>query len=388
MVDRPLTDADFERLRAPPRVTEALPGIGGRLRARPEDFAVREEPAYSADGREGAHLLLVLRKRGISTEDAARAVARALGVPRAEIGVAGLKDSDAVTEQWISLPYAAREALAAAPSPIAPGIELGPATPHGNKLRRGHLRGNAFEITIRDLDVPVDLAEARAQAKIERLDAEGGLDNLFGAQRFGDGGRNILRGLAEIASGRARDRRKADFIVSAGQSVLFNLYLLERRDRGLMRRVLVGDILKKTATGGLFECQDDAVDQARLDAGELEITGPIFGGKMMAPSAGTPSADLEAEILLRAGIAPSAIGAMGRKAPGTRRALQLTPKNLLIRRAAALELASHAPDPHNPSRLSEGLCLSFALPAGAYATQLAHEIQGPHHPLDPADVAP
>ncbi|MEZ4454270.1 MAG: tRNA pseudouridine(13) synthase TruD [Nannocystaceae bacterium] len=387
-----LTDADFDRLRAPPRVTEDLPGIGGRLRARPEDFRVREIPAYDADGRPGAHLLLTMRKRGLSTEDAVRAVARALGIDRQGIGVAGLKDSDAVTEQRISLPFAAKDALDRARASaedlatIAPGVELGPATPHGNKLRRGHLHGNEFELTIRDLAVAIEAAEARAQAKIERLAREGGLDNLFGAQRFGDGGRNILRGLQEIAGGRARDRRKADFIVSAGQSVLFNLYLLERRDRGLMRRVLVGDILR-TARGGLFECRDAAADQARLDAGEIELTGPMFGGKMMAGAPGTPSADLEAAILDRAGVSASAIGAMGRKVPGTRRTLQLSPKNLQIRRVAALELASHAPDPHNPSRLGEGLCLCFALPAGAYATQLVHEIQGPHDP-DPADADP
>ncbi|MCA9636493.1 MAG: tRNA pseudouridine(13) synthase TruD, partial [Myxococcales bacterium] len=209
------------------------------------------------------------------------------------------------------------------------------------------------------------------------LAAAGGLDNLYGGQRFGDGGRNIARGLRYLAGEGARMRRKADFLVSAGQSTLFNLYLLERRARGLSRTVLAGDILRKTTSGGLFECADPAVDQARLDAGEVEITGPIYGGKMMAPSEGTPSADLEAAILARTGVTQTALNALGRKVPGTRRPLQLTPTDLQIRAAPAVELASRAPGPHNPSLLSEGVCLSFGLPAGAYATQLTHEIQGP-----------
>ncbi|MCB9567425.1 MAG: tRNA pseudouridine(13) synthase TruD [Myxococcales bacterium] len=372
--DARLSDADFALLCSPPRVTAALPGIGGRMRCRPEDFVVHEIPAYGPDGREGAHLLLTLRKRRLTTEEAVEEVARACQIPRIEIGVAGLKDREAITEQQISAPWSAREALAAFRHPA---IELGPAAPHSHKLRRGHLKGNRFEVTIRDLVVDVDAALARVQAKLDALAAAGGLDNLYGGQRFGDGGRNIARGLRYLAGEGARMRRKADFLVSAGQSTLFNLYLLERRARGLSRTVLAGDILRKTTSGGLFECADPAVDQARLDAGEVEITGPIYGGKMMAPSEGTPSADLEAAILARTGVTQTALNALGRKVPGTRRPLQLTPTDLQIRAAPAVELASRAPGPHNPSLLSEGVCLSFGLPAGAYATQLTHEIQGP-----------
>ena len=34
----------------PPLVTASLPGIGGRLRSRPEDFEVEEVPAYQPSG--------------------------------------------------------------------------------------------------------------------------------------------------------------------------------------------------------------------------------------------------------------------------------------------------------------------------------------------------
>ena len=81
----------------PPLQTADLPGIGGRIRLCPEDFTVREIPAYDPDGRVGAHLLLTLHKRGIGSEDAILELSRQTGIPRPEIGLAGLKDKDAVT---------------------------------------------------------------------------------------------------------------------------------------------------------------------------------------------------------------------------------------------------------------------------------------------------
>jgi tRNA pseudouridine13 synthase len=356
---------DLSRLVDPPLQTEGLPGVGGRLRCRPEDFRVVEIPAYGPDGRAGAHLLVTLTKRGVTTEDALMELSRQTGVPRPEIGLAGLKDKDAVTEQWVSLPAAAAARLAEFQHR---NMSLGPAHPHGNKLRRGHLRGNRFTLVVRDLAVPVDEALGRARAKLARLHEQGGLDNLYGSQRLGDGGDNLVRGLEALS--RARRRGRADFMLSAGQSALFNLYLLERRARGQMRAVLLGDILKKTATGGLFECTDPATDKARLDAGELGVTGPMYGSKMRAPGPDTPSGLLEAEILARAEIDPASLQALGHTLEGTRRVLQIP--------LGEIELAAaDAATTDRGDALSPGISLSFELPAGSYATTLLRELQHP-----------
>jgi tRNA pseudouridine13 synthase len=347
-------------LLAPPLQTADLAGIGGRIRMCPEDFVVREIPAYAPDGRVGAHLLLALTKRGIGSEDAILEVSRQTGIPRPEIGLAGLKDNIAVTEQWISVPFAAGPALAEFSHPA---ITLGQAHPHGNKLRRGHLHGNRFILVVRELAVPGEQAAARVAAKRARLAELGGLDNLYGQQRLGEHGGNLRRGLAALDAGRRRGR--ADFLLSAGQSALFNLYLLERRARGQLRTVLRGDILKKGVTGGIFECRDPEVDQARLDSGELGITGPMYGSKMRAPSPGTPSGDLEQEILARAGISQKSLSALGNKLEGTRRPLQLPLPDLEAEPVGPL------------NELPPGLRLGFALPAGSYATVLLQELQGP-----------
>jgi tRNA pseudouridine13 synthase len=342
-----------------PRGCEDLPDIGGVIRARIDDFVVEEIPAYASDGRPG-HLLLSLKKRGLSTEEALNQLARQLRVPRAEIGLAGLKDREAVTTQRVSVPDSAAAALA---SFSHPKIELlGEPQPHSHKLRRGHLRGNRFSVTIRR--IPIEPAEAlrRARAKLERIAAEG-LRNYYGAQRFGKDGRNIEPGLAALA-GKGPRRGKADLVVSAGQSALFNLYLAERAERGLLGQVLLGDILQKRETGGMFECSDPSEDQRRLDAGELLLTGPMFGSKMREPSPETPSEALEAEILADARLTRAKLAKLGRKVPGARRALLIWPEQVDVSEAADVD------------DLGPGLELRFVLPAGSYATILVRELCG------------
>lgn len=351
---------DLARAVDPPVMTAELPGIGGILRARPEDFRVTELPAYGPDGREGAHLLLTMQKKGVSTEAALQEVARAVGLRRAAFGHAGLKDQDAITSQWVSAPAEARAALERFEHPR---IELGRPHPHGNKLRRGHLDGNQFEIVVREPAVAIEEAIARAEAKIAFLRQGGGLPNFYGPQRFGRDGVNARRGLAVIRAG-AR-RRRGDLIVSAGQSALFNLYLLLRHSRGLLRRALAGDILKKATTGGLFTCTDPEVDQARMDAGELVVTGPIFGGKMRCPPPSSPAASLEAETLERAGVPAAAVSDLGRRAPGSRRPVLVQLKRAQVRAAPAVTDAG----------LAAGVCVAVTLPPGTYATVLCRELQ-------------
>jgi tRNA pseudouridine13 synthase len=347
----------------PPRGCAELPDLGGVLRARPEDFEVEELPAYAADGRPG-HLLLTLRKRELTSEDAVRELARQLRIPRAEIGLAGLKDRNAVTTQRVSVP----ERGAAALSHFThPKIELlGDPQPHSHKLRRGHLRGNRFCVVIRELAVSPSEALRGAEAKLERLAAEG-LRNYYGAQRFGKDARNLAPGLAALA-GKGRRRAKADLVVSAGQSAVFNLALSERAERGLLSTVLLGDVLQKRETGGMFECTDADVDQRRLDAGELALTGPMAGSKTRWPGPGTAARDFELEVLALAGLSLDKMTKLGRAVPGSRRRLLVWPEQVAVRLAE--------PVTNGEREYGAGIELRFVLPAGSYATVLVRELCG------------
>ncbi len=333
-------------------LTGDVAGVGGRLRATPEDFVVEEIPAYEPEGA-GAHVLVALEKRGITTGEAVRRLARALGVREEDIGVAGQKDKRAVARQRVSLP-----------PPVTPEAALAlrwddlavlAAARHPHKLRTGHLRGNRFVLTIRDLAAPPAEALARAEAVLARLGTPPGAPNFYGEQRFAPG--NVEAGRALVRGERVRlPPRERRFAVSALQAELFNQLLEQRLQDGLYRSVITGDILEKVATGGQFETTDPAVDLPRLHAGEIVPTGAMFGHDVRAPSPGTEAAAREDAVLSAAGLSVDDFRRAGGIARGTRRAFAV----LVSGAQATVE--------------GDALVLTFTLPAGTYATVVAAEV--------------
>lgn len=338
-----------------PYRTAPLAGIGGRIRVHDEDFAVDEVPAYAATG-EGDHVFVHIEKRGLTTPQAATVLARAAGVPVRDIGWAGMKDRHAVTRQWLSLPPPVRpEAIATFADG---GVTVLAALRHRHKLRTGHLAGNRFALVVRE--VAADDAAARARAILDALAA--GAPNWYGEQRFGARGDNAAVGLAILrAGGRGGGApRQKRLLVSAFQSYLFNQWLAERMVDGLAATVLGGDVLQKRGSGGIFTSSEPEVDQARLDAGELVITGPMFGAAMRAPPDGSPAHRREARLLDALQLGPADFAPLGALATGTRR-----PATIAIGEPVVEVLASDA------------IRITFTLPAGAYATAVLREVQKP-----------
>ncbi|WP_246987069.1 tRNA pseudouridine(13) synthase TruD [Halorientalis marina] len=209
-----MTDADADRdCRAAHPVERAVgmayyvsdvDGIGGRLRADPEDFRVTEIEAFESepvDADPGAynHVLLRATLRDWDTNDFAAALSDALGASRERVSWAGTKDKRAVTTQLFTVRDADPEAVAA--------VDLGGADIEvlgrtGRDIFFGDLAGNAFEIVVRDPDAPehVDAvtADLRAFAGVAGEGERGadgaddpadaatvGVPNYFGQQRFG-----------------------------------------------------------------------------------------------------------------------------------------------------------------------------------------------------------
>jgi tRNA pseudouridine13 synthase len=336
-----------------PYLTADLPGTGGVLRARDEDFFVDEEPAYLPSGT-GDHVYVRIEKRGMTTRHAVQQIARALGVPDRDIGVAGMKDRHAVTRQWLSLPPPTT--VEAAQALGLEGIGVLEVSRHGNKLRTGHVRANRFVLRVTGAEAG---AVERAQAILARLAAAPGAPNWYGEQRFGRDGDNATKGRELVSGARrfGRDRKLDRLFVSALQSELFNQWLIARMADGLYRRVLAGDVLKKRA-GGMFICEDAATDEARLVAGELVLTGPMFGDKMRRPTEGSPAAEREAAILAASGLADGAFGTVRALAEGTRR-------------EATIEVADAVVTAGADGGTFE---VAFALPGGAYATAVMREV--------------
>src|SRR6185295_15948415 len=67
----------------------------------PDDFLVEELALYEPSG-EGTHTWFWIEKRGLTTHAAARTLAQKLRKNPADAGIAGLKDAQAVTRQWIT----------------------------------------------------------------------------------------------------------------------------------------------------------------------------------------------------------------------------------------------------------------------------------------------
>jgi tRNA pseudouridine13 synthase len=338
----------------PPLLTPDLPGVGGRIKAELDDFVVEEIPAYEASGA-GDHLYLWVEKRGVGPEFFARGIAQRINVPVGEVGTAGLKDRYAVSRQWVSVPARAEPNLAKIDGD---GVTVLSVTRHANKLKPGHLRGNRFRILVRGADRS---QEASATAVIDRVRREG-LPNYYGPQRFGRDGSTAdlgFRCLAGTASKRLRPFL-FKFALSAAQSVLFNDTLGRRHLDGLLRTVFDGDVMMKWPGGGLFVAEDVAAEQARFDARETVIGGPMFGSRTF-PTARV-AAEREARVLADHGITPATFARFGKLAGGTRR------HNLVY----IDDLASEwEPD---------GLRLTFTLPSGSYATVLLREVM--KAPLD------
>ncbi len=273
----------FDPLRPPPLLTADLPGVGGRIKAVPEDFEVEEIPAYPPSGQ-GDFLYLWIEKRDMGAEYFIRQVARRLDVPIGEVGTAGLKDRHAVTRQMVSAPVRAESRLAQLDGD---GVRLLSVSRHGNKLKPGHLHGNRFRILVRDAG---STAAETAAPILDRLRREG-MPNFYGPQRFGRDGETVLLGMAllrhepppaELARINLRNPFLRKLALSAAQAALFNHTLARRTADGLLRRVLPGDVMAKWPFGGMFTAEDVTCEQARFDARETVTAGPMFGRKVFA----------------------------------------------------------------------------------------------------------
>ncbi|RDU70915.1 tRNA pseudouridine(13) synthase TruD [Helicobacter brantae] len=197
----------------------------------PRDFVVQEVPLYEPSG-EGEHLYIVVRKKSLSTPELIKILSSTLGVSSKEIGYAGLKDKNALTTQALTLPKRFEHALSQSQSTLEQkNIKILSTTPHANKLRVGHLKGNKFFIRIKKVQKS-DLEKIKSV--LQKI-SDFGMPNYFGFQRFGKFGDNYLEGKAIIeGKKKIRDKKLSTFLISSYQSHLFNLWLSQRVQTSLL----------------------------------------------------------------------------------------------------------------------------------------------------------
>ena len=334
-----------------PYLTASVPPLGGRIRSTPDDFCVEERPLYLPCG-EGEHLYIRVKKRGLSTPDLVLRLASQLHVKAQTIGVAGLKDAQAVTTQMLSLQGVKAETISALPTDERL-LALEVLGRHRNRLRKGHHAGNQFRLVIRDVR---ERSEDDLQELFDEL-VRRGVPNYFGPQRQGRSGTNFQLG-AELLQDAARrnkmPRNKRIWFMNAYQSHVFNRIVAKRIES--IDRVFLGDWAMKSDNGACFPVEQPEVEQPRADRFEISPTGPLFGSR--APWATGVPGDIEQAVVAELGTTPELLSKAGAECGfrGERRALRVRLNEL--------------------SWSLEGtvLTLGFWLPPGSYATSVLREV--------------
>lgn len=157
-------------------------GCGGRLKTSPESFRVTERPGVEpepldADTGDYPYLLVEAVATGRDTHGVIDALAGALSIHPGRISSAGTKDANAVTKQWLSI-----RGIDAGALPTVEDVELTPVGRLGRQLEFGDHAGNAFEITVEDVE-PTCLEAIHREVTDD--DGLAVVPNFFGHQRFG-----------------------------------------------------------------------------------------------------------------------------------------------------------------------------------------------------------
>jgi tRNA pseudouridine13 synthase len=319
--------------------------IEAGFKQQPEDFRVDEILPFSFSGS-GEHLWLQVRKRGCNTDWLAQQLGKLAGVKPVAVGYAGLKDRHAVTTQWFSIHLPGR------PDPdfsvlLSDDIQIVQQLRHSKKLQRGALSGNRFEIRLRNVSQQDLLAERCGLIK------KAGVPNYFGEQRFGRGRGNMLEAERMFSHPRARlPRHKRSLYLSAARSWMFNEMLSRRIQAGSWIRRLGGEVFMLDGKSACFPDDGSEALDARLAAGELHPTAVMWGeGESMSTDAvyALEQSVADAYPVLSAGL-------LAARVESQRRALRLLPRTL--------EWVFDQAD----------CIVSFALPAGSYATTVLREL--------------
>jgi tRNA pseudouridine13 synthase len=399
-----------------------------RLKTIPEDFRVRELLDWN-EVPDGSYVVHRLHKEKMSTPEALSVLARDCHVDRSKIAYAGLKDRQAVTEQFLTIERQAVELR-------LPNLRVQPVGTTDQPITSRQSRGNAFTIVLRDLQ-PAQAAQLRRG--LPSL-VKTGFPNYFDDQRFGclrhgqgfpmrsvllgDFERALQQLIAEPSpvaiSGDVKLKRtlqlrwgdwEACLRIARGPAYqpLFE-YLLAHPDdfRGALEHVplrqrviqafayqsfLWNRAVSRMLRGGVLSAQ-----RLRLST----LAGDLLAWKYLAPEREEklramrtplfgPDGDGGSEPFRRAMIEEMQEAGLQRRnfvdneVPGM--VWREEPRDVLIKPTDVGEVHIE-PDERNPGRVRA--TVEFALPRGAYATMLIKRLFAPswYTPVAPEEDAP
>jgi len=251
---------------------------------------VTEQLSFEPQGS-GQHVYLNIEKRNLNTDQVAESLANFAGVKSVAIGYAGLKDRQAITSQWFSVDLAGKS------EPTwsefnTDHVHVISIRRHNRKLKRGAIRQNHFQITLRDYCAEKNELDQR----LEMIKLQG-VPNYFGEQRFGREESNLVQ-FEKLMNGETRriKRHQRSLYLSAARSMLFNLILSQRVAGKTWCSILPGEVLMLDGSHSVFRVE--SIDESilkRIAIFDVHPTAPLWGkGELMSTG---QARDLEMQIL-------------------------------------------------------------------------------------------
>jgi tRNA pseudouridine13 synthase len=254
--------------------------ISGQFKSSAEDFQVTEILGYEPIG-EGEHIYLWVRKTGLNTAYLAEQIAKFTRLPLRAVTYAGRKDKHAQTEQWFSVHLPGKGEFDWTQF-NEPGAQILKSIRHNKKLRTGVLKGNRFNITLRQLNSTSGIDERLQQIKLS------GVPNYYGSQRFGSSqhdprGGNLVLAEKMMSGESIRNRNKRSMAISALRSWLFNEMLNSRLQNDCLNKPLPGDVMQLSGSNSFFcaELIDNNIIQ-RIAQRDIYLSAPLWGKGLLA----------------------------------------------------------------------------------------------------------
>jgi tRNA pseudouridine13 synthase len=186
-----------------------------------ERFLVEEIPLYPFSNK-GSNLILKIEKSDMSTFKLINVISKATKLEHRDIGYAGLKDKNATTVQYISIPKRYEREITK--NLTTEKIKILEKKYSKFPIKIGQLKGNKFAIILNHVTPQANKQIREIATTIQN----NGIPNYYGYQRFGEDAKSYMQGKEIAHSGKKLKGAKEKLLVSAYQSHLFNGWLSSR----------------------------------------------------------------------------------------------------------------------------------------------------------------
>ncbi len=232
-----------------------------------ERFFVEEIPLFKFADK-GSNLILKIRKSDMSTFKLITVIAKATQLEQRDIGYAGLKDKNATTIQYISIPKQYERDVVK--NLTTEKIEILEKFYSKFPIKVGQLKGNKFSIVLHKVKKPASEKIEKAAKKM----IEEGIPNYYGYQRFGEDSRSYLQGQEIAHSGKKLKGAKEKLLVSAYQSYLYNEWL--------NKRINISKTISKNSVEDAAEYLDYPLELVKVLAQQKQFFKLFIGDDMKA----------------------------------------------------------------------------------------------------------